>query len=67
MIKDIRTPCHNAILLPEYETVGPAYLTYERVSGYECSAYRCYNSWDADGNAGEYNKYEGDEGFIKSE
>jgi len=50
------TPCHGVPFSFSMETVGPAYLTYEKLDEIYCDAPTCNNTWSPTGEPAEWNK-----------
>lgn len=55
MTSDLKTPCCNTTFFPVYESVGSAPLDREVVEEYLCDGEGCYNSWEPNGEASQYN------------
>ncbi|NLA65112.1 MAG: hypothetical protein GX862_04150 [Leucobacter sp.] len=53
---NIVTPCCGTPLIILTRREGPAYLQYEVPDEIMCNGEKCYNTWNAKGEADEYNK-----------
>jgi len=56
---DIVTPCHRAKVYVTTRSEGLAYMQSDVPDEILCSAPACYNSWDANGVADEWNTPKG--------
>lgn len=54
---NIVTPCHRRPLRISTTSEGPAYMQRDVPDEIWCEEPGCYNSWDANGVADEWNKY----------
>ncbi len=50
MTKQLRCPSCDDHISVIMETCGPAYMTYEVPSGFECDNIRCGATWDVSGD-----------------
>lgn len=57
MTRDLKTPCCGATFHPVLGYEGSGYLEYQVVTSYICNGEKCYNEWEPDGSAVQWNKY----------